>query len=120
MRWLCPQCRRAISFAFTECPFCLKAAAARPPEETASSAATSRTSSTAAGQALSASLPVPRKSAVVIRQLVLSPSPLAPARTGEPPESRFTSGFRFGIGFALALVAIVLLLLGFWLWLSRP
>lgn len=110
MRWLCPHCRRAISFAFSDCPFCAqtesateaKSASAKPPPP-------SPTQPAASGEA-------------VVRKLVPGPASQSPPVRGSParamPESQLYRGVRFGIGFALGVAVLLLLLVGFWLWLS--
>lgn len=106
MRWVCPQCRRAISFAFRECPFCQAA------ENEATVAEATRR---AAGSDIAAH-------GVVVRKLVPGPHLPPTAVSREPSlaltEGPWARGFRYGIGFALAVALVLLLLLGFWLWLS--
>lgn len=108
MRWVCPQCRRAISFAFRECPFCQRAEKQAPVAE-------------GSNQAAGSDIAAP---GVVVRKLVPDPNlpPTAGLRSRELSlaltEGPWARGFRYGLGFALAVALVLLLLLGFWLWLS--
>lgn len=131
MRWLCPQCRRAISFAFRECPFCQKTESATDADTGAAGnlavQASAKAVPIAKAETLEIGVSSPPKLAapsgdVVVRKLVPAPDspPARPLRVlvSEKRESQLYRGFRFGLGVALALVVIVLLLFAFWLWWS--
>lgn len=135
MRWVCPKCRRPVSLALTECPFCRAAAAELPPRSgersvlpqppvtttTDLQASTETPAVTPPSQrslAPSAHVPTGTRVHPNIRKPTAAvgsqPRP-APAESSESPLYR---GFRLGLGFALALVIVFLLVVVLLMWLT--
>jgi len=135
MRWICSQCRRPVSLALTECPFCRAAAAELPPS------GGGRSVLPQPPLTVSADLQAPTKSPAITppSQPSLAAAthvgPVAPEGPGirkptaalesqprpapaQSPESVLYRGFRLGLGFALALAAVLLVLALLLMWLT--
>lgn len=91
MRWRCSQCRRAISLAFSECPFCRRAEAA------------------ASGSNARDTTPPQLAAATRAPSLTLSDSALARGFR-----------FGLGLALGLALVLLVLASLWLWITRNQP
>ena len=135
MRWICPQCRRPVSLAFTECPFCRAVAAEPPPSRGQpdvfpqlplttpkdSQVTAEMRAVTPPGQPLSA-LSVRVSTPARAQPVIPEPTPAIESQThpaaAESSESPLYRGFRLGLGFALALAFVFLLLVVLLTWLT--
>ena len=134
MRWICSQCRRPVSLALTECPFCRAAAAGLPasggerkvlpqppltvptgfqaPAEIAAVMPPTQPSPLPPAHVVTA----PKERHVIQKPTAAIEQQLCPL-PAEPSESPLYRGFRLGLGFALALATVLLLLAVLLVWL---